>query len=418
MKEKRSWSRLDNAAKIFPPTSGKNDSKVFRFSCELKEEIDQANLQKALDKTLEKYPVFLTVLKRGAFWYYLESSDLKAKVKEENTQVCTALYNKNIARLLFSVTYYRKRINLEVFHALSDGAGALQFLRELVCAYIVIVHRNEFGDEPPTSGFDGSITERMEDSFQRYYDPKKKKRTFLKSAYKIKGLRLSEGRIKVIEGIMPVDKLLEIARGQNTTITILITSVLIKSIYDRMTLRERKKAICIAVPVNLRKHFKSESVRNFFAVSYVRCDFKGREIELDDVIKEVAKRFKENLTQEKLSNTMNSLISMEHNYFLRAIPLVIKDFGMKIGYDFNENFITGSLSNVGVVEIPEEFSKYIRLFDVMTSTKKLQVCMCSYKNNMVVNFTDTFVSSDIQKNFFRTLTSMGIPVEIVANPLD
>ena len=31
------WRSLDNAAKIFPATSGKKDSRVFRFACELYE---------------------------------------------------------------------------------------------------------------------------------------------------------------------------------------------------------------------------------------------------------------------------------------------------------------------------------------------------------------------------------------------
>ena len=50
------WSRLDNAAKIFPSTSSKKDPKVFRFSCELTEPVDGQTLQFALDQTMEKFP--------------------------------------------------------------------------------------------------------------------------------------------------------------------------------------------------------------------------------------------------------------------------------------------------------------------------------------------------------------------------
>jgi hypothetical protein len=46
------WMRLDNAAKIFPSNTNEKDTKVFRFVCELKEEIDRDTLQRALDKTL------------------------------------------------------------------------------------------------------------------------------------------------------------------------------------------------------------------------------------------------------------------------------------------------------------------------------------------------------------------------------
>jgi len=46
------WRRLDNAAKLFPAASSKRDTRVFRFYCELKEDIQQEILQKAVDRTL------------------------------------------------------------------------------------------------------------------------------------------------------------------------------------------------------------------------------------------------------------------------------------------------------------------------------------------------------------------------------
>ena len=44
-----SWSRLDNAAKIFPSTSERTDTRVFRFYCELDEDVDRELLQEAAD---------------------------------------------------------------------------------------------------------------------------------------------------------------------------------------------------------------------------------------------------------------------------------------------------------------------------------------------------------------------------------
>lgn len=58
------WYRLDNAAKIFPPSRSKNDYKVFRFSVTLLEPVKVDILNKALDETLEEYPIFKSSLKR------------------------------------------------------------------------------------------------------------------------------------------------------------------------------------------------------------------------------------------------------------------------------------------------------------------------------------------------------------------
>ena len=70
------WTRLDNAAKIFPPNTNEKDTKVFRFVCELKEEVDREILQEAVNKTIILFPVYRSVLRKGVFWYYFESTEL------------------------------------------------------------------------------------------------------------------------------------------------------------------------------------------------------------------------------------------------------------------------------------------------------------------------------------------------------
>ena len=51
---------------------------------ETKETVDSEILQRALDQTMEKYPLFRAVLRKGLFWFYLERRDIDAFVKEEN----------------------------------------------------------------------------------------------------------------------------------------------------------------------------------------------------------------------------------------------------------------------------------------------------------------------------------------------
>lgn len=65
------WRRLDNAAKLFPAASSKRDTRVFRFYCELKEDIQQEILQKAVDRTLKNIRSFCPCCERdcsGIIW--------------------------------------------------------------------------------------------------------------------------------------------------------------------------------------------------------------------------------------------------------------------------------------------------------------------------------------------------------------
>ena len=75
------WWKLDNAAKIFPASSSPHNSKVFRFVCELQDTVKPELLQPALDRTLERFPIYRSVMKRGLFWYYLEDSTLQPKIR-------------------------------------------------------------------------------------------------------------------------------------------------------------------------------------------------------------------------------------------------------------------------------------------------------------------------------------------------
>ena len=171
MRKNKQWTRLDNAAKIFPAASTKSDTKVFRFACELYEKVEQDALQCATEMTLAQFPPFRAVMKRGLFWYYLENSDIHPVVRKEDRPPCSSLYNRNIKTLLFEVSYFHNRINLEVYHALTDGTGALQFLRVLVYHYLRLKHP-ELGDV--SIQYDASFEQKMDDSFRKYYSDRKK----------------------------------------------------------------------------------------------------------------------------------------------------------------------------------------------------------------------------------------------------
>ncbi|MGP9537907.1 alcohol acetyltransferase [Brachybacterium sp. AOP43-C2-M15] len=146
-RHRRRWVRLDNASNIFLAARSDVDTKVFRMSAELDHEVDPALLQQALDATFERFPLYHAVLRRGVFWYYLQDSDLRPVAEEETEHSCAPIYQADRRTLLFRVVHHRRRVSLEVFHALSDGTGALWFLTDLLDAYT----RRRFPEGAPGS---------------------------------------------------------------------------------------------------------------------------------------------------------------------------------------------------------------------------------------------------------------------------
>ncbi len=420
MSEKKaiSWRRLDNAAKIFPSTSEKTDTRVFRFSCELYESVDPEVLQKAADKTLKDFPHFLSIMKKGWFWYYLESCDLKLTVHEENSKPCSQLYFPGEKNLLLDISYYKNRINLEIYHVLSDGTGAIQFLRTMICNYLTEIHGSEW-EKKPVIDYDASIAERSADSFQKYYKKVKGgKNKRIKRAYNIKGEKRETEDLRMIEGILSAREAVDAAHKYHTTLTVYLTAVFIKAISEEMTVRKRKYPIVLMVPVNLRNYFDSETARNFFGMIAVKYDFKTQPDDFEEIIKTVAETFKTELTKERLEVRMNGLAALEHNPFVRIAPLEFKNICLKAARHVKDLGETAVISNVGRVKMPKELVPYIKMFDVFVSTLKIQLQLCSFEDRLALSFSSAFASSDIERRFFRMLSSHGLNVEIRCSDID
>lgn len=422
-RKKVEWTRLDNASKYFASVSNFKDTKVFRLSCELYEDIDPDSLQKALDMTLESFPLYKSVLRRGVFWYYLEASDIKPVVEIESFPVCAPIYFKDKRSLLFRVFYYNSRINLEVFHALSDGTGALWFLQTLVHHYLVLRHKEEMGGKIPELNYTAPMSKKMDDSFRRYYtggkifeqftrDDDKKKQS---AVYHIRGSKLDENRMRIIEGSMSAKAVLEQAHAYDTTLTIYIASLFIYSIYREMPARAKSLPIVLSVPINLRQFFESVTARNFFSTMKVGYRFEKGNDSLGDIILRVRETFQRELTEEMLNKQLNHFMSLEKNPMARVVPLPLKDYSIRLADRLNDRNITAAISNLGRITMPEEFDAYIRQFSVCTSAKRPQICMCSYGDRLVITFASPFRETDIQSTFFQYLSQRKIDIEISSN---
>jgi hypothetical protein len=417
------WSRLDNAAKIFPPATTKNDTKVFRFSCELYEDVDADILGAALNASLEQFPFYRFIIRRGFFWYYFSKSNLTPQVREEYKPPCAPLYDVNRKNLLFEVTYWRKRINLEIYHALSDGAGALQFLRTIVFYYLLEKHRDSIDGTVQLDGNDASDEQRSRDAFDTFYSKRKTSGVFtamprLPWAYHIRGERFPESRLGVIEGHVSTGAMINKCREYGASISEFLTALLIYSIHEGMTIRDEERPVTITVPVDLRKYFTTPTARNFFSVINVSHNFSIQGTFFEAVMEQVKKSFKEQLAPERIQERLNQLLSLEHALYIKMIPLVIKTLVLKRAARKAAREASSSFSNIGKITMPSALVPYIRLFDIFNSGEYPKICLCSFGDNLVISFSSHFISSDIQRTFFRTLSAFGLDIEIVSNTVE
>lgn len=406
------WRSLDNAAKLFSAASSPKDTRVFRFYCELKEEVKEEILQEALNQTIQKYPVFLLVMRKGLFWHYLEKSELRPVVREEYKEPCSSLYVRDKKTLLFEVTYYKKRINFEVFHALTDGTGATEFLRELVKNYLYLIHEEDLEPVELSNQY-LTVKDQEDDSFSRYYDPdfpRKKKKKIRAVQIKKDGKGYEE--LQINEASMSVKELLGIAREKKVSMSVLLTAAFICAIHEEMSRMQEKKPVILMVPVNLRKIFPSDSMLNFFGYIEPGYQFGGGKDSFEDVLEAVKLYFKENLSKEHMAGRMNELIAIEKHKILKWAPLELKNRCIRAGAKMAEQEVTAVLSNMSVVKMPEDYAQYIEKFGVYTSTNRTELCICSFQDTLSLGFTSRYDSTNIQRNFYRILKELGASVKV------
>lgn len=404
------WSRLDNAATIFPPTSHGSDTGVFRLCCELREDVQPERLQLALEQVLEDFPHMKSSLRRGLFWYYLEQSGRPLHVVPEQNPPCARLYRGSRSPLL-EVSFWRHKINLDIFHVLADGVGAISFFQALIIRYLELLTPGAEAVRQP----DISPEARGEDGFARYYEPGSGQYGTQRRAYCLKGARRRDGALTILEGVADVDQILRAAHTHSTTLTVYLCAVLIQAIREEMTERDLRRPVVLTIPVDLRSYFKTDTARNFFGIMRVSYDFSHGSGAFEEILETVAAQFQKELTAERLGARMNALSGLQHQPLLRAVPLVLKNPILRLSGEISSLGETATLSNIGRFRLPENLAPHVRGFGVFMSTHCTQICTCTFGKEFHMGFTSVLQEPGVQRRFFQRLHEDGIELEIRSN---
>lgn len=410
------WHKLDNTAKIYPVIANNHLSGVYRISVTLYEEVRPEELRAALKLILPWFKGFQVRLRRGVFWYYFETNKKEPAVKEESAYPCQYIEPYGNRQFLFRVSYYHKRINLEVFHALTDGYGAINFMRELVCQYIRLTHPQQFGGQ---TGPLSDTSFNMEDSYVKYYRHGKKKGYGGVRAYQLKGDVLPAAGMRVLHGYVRVEELKRAAKGYQVSITQYLTAALIWSIYKEYLHDQTSDVpVRINIPVNLRTIFPSTTTRNFFAVIFASMSVKKEGYTFEEILKMVKGEFETYLTKEHLSDLISYNVSNEESLLVRIVPLFIKNIGVKLIYEHSSKAFTATVSNCGAIRVEKEYESYIERFHMIMGVSRkqpLKCVICSFKDELVFTFSSVFADSGLERVFCKRLTQDGIQITIESN---
>ena len=380
--------------------------------------VAQKDMQKALNKVLPYFDVFKSRMKKGIFWYYFETNRKPApKVMPENTYPCLYINPYTNNEYQFRVTYFEKRINLEVFHVLTDGNGAFTFLKEITYQYLRFKYPELMENSNDILQSETSLD--REDSYLKNYKKSAKKTYKTEKAVIIKGEKLPVNHFGIIHGYIDLPQIKAVAKKYGVTINQYLLGVFVWSVYrEYLGGMPSENPISACVPVNLRPYFNSDTTKNFFAV--VSAVFKPTKenYTFEEVLEEVAKSLSNQINKENLEKIFSYNVSNEKNWVVRAIPLFVKNIAMKFVYKTSARANTTTITNLGIVNVVDEYRDYIDKFHTVLSMSKgqnIKGSVCTFNDVLVFTFSSAIRENFVQKAFFRKLVEDGINVSIESN---
>ena len=420
----KDWFKLDNSGKIFPEVSNFRETNTFRVQIKLTEEVEPDILQLAALGILERYPMFKVRMKHGFFWNYLDYNTKPFEIQKMDHNVCSAMNPRDNNCYLFKVLYRNNIIAIEMFHSLADGGGVIKLLQSLIYEYLKLKGNDILPDNIIKTKNERPTKEEYEDANTKYYDSKNRKHVPEKRAYRIKGTQLPDNNTGLISGTISTTKMIELSRSKGLTMTQYFTALMMYVIYNtqikyREHLKGNQAPVKIFVPVNLRKHFPSETLRNFSNFVKSNMVMNTSDITLEELFDLVKKQFADGMTKSELIRKMSENVAFEKNIFLRLMPYFIKKYALKIGYNMlGMKLNTMSLTNIGKVDFPESMQPYV--VDVSAAVfagyyNAVNCSILSYKDKLKITFTRSIIETNIEREFFRHFTDLGFDVEIESN---
>lgn len=406
----KKWRKLDNTAKIFSMEDYTNNN-TFRLSVVLKEKINPSYLKDAVIRTLIDYPSYKVKIRAGFFWNYFEKNDNDVIIEEENEMPCESINFVMNNDYLFKVTYFDKKINVDMCHMLTDGMGGTIFIKSIIYNYLNIVKdmNIKIEDKYYDAGYG-------RDQYLRRYDKSmfsvdKSKNIFLiKDKYDI-------NVNKTYHYIISVNDIKEVSKKYGVSITVLLTSLYVLALYNTVYDKKSNKDIYINVPVDMRKHFNVYAFSNFFTCMDIKANINRSNVDFESILEQIKNEFSSKLKIENLKGYLSRDVKLGTNVAIRLVPLFIKKPVMKVLEKVVRRSTT-TMSNIGIFKVDERYEKYIDNVLVVVNPgniQKVKCTVCSFMDKLNVTINSNLNDDKFEKEFNRLLEEYIGKIKLESN---
>lgn len=412
---------LDNSAIFIASTTCRRAPYLFRVSCELDEPVHLPELEAAVRTVSDRFPFVKTRLRPGIFWYYLDPVQEGPHVVMDTTDPCEPPRHGRWNGPLVRVRVYANRISCEFHHVLTDGTGALEFLRSLIAVYLTrrgVVCDDWEGIKHPESPIDPA---ELEDAYACLFRKDVPFPDPLPRAFQLPGRRFRGLEYRITTGSFSMQQVLAASRERKVTVTEFLVSIYIAALQEIAEApgHGQFRPICVQIPVNLRKFHHSPTLRNFFLFIPVTVDRRLGHYSFDDILSRVHHSLRLGLDMRELYRQIKRNVRGERYLYSRVVPLCLKNlFLRRVATKAADSAFSGNLSNLQNVHMPEAFARKIKRFDILPPRRDSTgacIGVATFGDLLSMTVGSRVVDDSLERAFFVKCTELGLRVSITAN---
>lgn len=261
----------------------------------------------------------------------------------------------------------------------------------------------------------------LEDSYMKYANAKVCPKRPSEQTYRVRGTKEPFYTLNIVDGIVSTKEVLAVAKKYKATLTEYLNAVLLYALLKKQEIDklQRPRPVRIAMPVNLRRFFPSNTLRNFITMIYPSIDPRLGEWTFEEIIEHVHNYMRYYINEKQLRGDVTTNARTKTNPFIRIVPLFLKDFVVRQFYTkVQDKNSSAGLTNMGALQVQEDMKPFIERFDIYMGqpfSTRTNCAIISFEDILTINFASSIVEADVERYFFRKLVRDGIHVRIESN---
>lgn len=395
---------IDNSALVHLAVHTPAHSNLFRLEVHLRSAVQPGRLQRAADAVALRFPMLAAGIRRQKNGFVVVPCPARLDIRVDQ-QLLATMATEELQNCAMRVLYGPHHIAVEFFHALTDGAGGLQFLKALLAEY------HELPAEPV------SYPAAWEDSYHKYA-------TWKPSAlpggtsYLLPAAPQEAGPLHRTTLTFSVEALRASAHAENTTLTAFFTALFARTAMELQQAEhvpgEPLLPVQLMVPIDLRKRFASASLRNFSLYALPRLLPEAANAPFSEILQSMTAQLQTQNAYSRLCTALATNVALEQK--TAALPLWLKCAALRAGFEVcggRSSCIT--VSNLGQVTVPEPLLPEITQLDFLLTPRLASPYNCgivSLGDALRLTITRRGRERGVEKRFLAHLVQQGVAFSV------